>query len=290
MKNVVIGCSSDYNWDQLKFWVNSIKSTTFDGDVVVIVGNCDKHTIQKLIENKVIVVNFESLEPLDGLEDSVYHNPQVPIHVDRFWAIYSFLVEHPEYVYCVTTDIRDVIFQEDPIEAATKIYNSLDSCGGGRLIFSSESIKYKDEPWGSNNLYQAYGEILWHQFKNNPSYNVGVLAGSAYKIRDLSLQIYLGSINRRIGICDQATFNILINCSPFKDTGIFVGSESGWAAQCGTTVDPAKINQFKPYLTEPSPIRIGSRIFTSDGLTKFAIVHQYDRVPEWKKILEEKYS
>jgi hypothetical protein len=35
-KDLIIGGASNYTWDQLKFWVNSIKKTGFDGDIVIV--------------------------------------------------------------------------------------------------------------------------------------------------------------------------------------------------------------------------------------------------------------
>jgi hypothetical protein len=66
-------------------------------------------------------------------------------------------------------------------------------------------------------------------------------------------------------------------------------SESGWAAQLGTTVDPSKVESFKPFLMEESPILVGDQVCTSTG-KPHVIVHQYDRVPEWRKVIEAKYE
>ena len=66
-------------------------------------------------------------------------------------------------------------------------------------------------------------------------------------------------------------------------------SESGWAAQLGTTVDPSKKAQFGPLLLEPPPVMINGEVATSKG-NVFTIVHQYDRIPGWKERIEEKYN
>jgi hypothetical protein len=70
---------------------------------------------------------------------------------------------------------------------------------------------------------------------------------------------------------------------------MYTKSEDGWACQLGTTADPSKIEQFRPFLLEPSPKLDGDKVVTSEGI-EYTIVHQYDRVPEWKKIIEEKYN
>jgi hypothetical protein len=66
-------------------------------------------------------------------------------------------------------------------------------------------------------------------------------------------------------------------------------SEDGWACQLGTTADPSKIDSFRPFLLEPSPKLESDKVVTSEGI-EYTIVHQYDRVPEWKKVIEAKYD
>ena len=46
---------------------------------------------------------------------------------------------------------------------------------------------------------------------------------------------------------------------------------------------------FRPHLLEAEPSFVDGIVYTSKG-KPFAIVHQYDRVPEWKKIVDEKYG
>jgi hypothetical protein len=70
---------------------------------------------------------------------------------------------------------------------------------------------------------------------------------------------------------------------------LYKRSEDGWACQLGTTADPSKIHQFKPLLLEPSPTIKDDIVTTSKG-TPYYIVHQYDRVPEWRKLIEVKYG
>ena len=66
-------------------------------------------------------------------------------------------------------------------------------------------------------------------------------------------------------------------------------SEDGWACQLGTTADPSKIEQFKPFLLEATPKMISGNVTTSRG-KDFTIVHQYDRVPHWRSVIEGIYG
>ena len=53
-KDLIIGGASNYNWDQLKYWVNSIKQTGFKGDIVLVATNMSGETVNKLVENLIL--------------------------------------------------------------------------------------------------------------------------------------------------------------------------------------------------------------------------------------------
>jgi hypothetical protein len=207
----------------------------------------------------------------------------LPVHVERFVHIYNYLQSHDTYRFVITTDVKDVVFQKDP----TKFLGM--ELPGAKLMFASESMLYKDEPWGNQNLMETFGPFFHERFKDNIIYNVGVLAGRGDSMRDLCAMIFAMSVNRPIPIVDQSTFNFMISQEPYKSIAQYMNSEDGWACQLGTTADPSKLEQFKPFLLEPSPIMVEGEVATSSG-NVFTIVHQYDRVPEWKKVIEEKYN
>jgi hypothetical protein len=87
---------------------------------------------------------------------------------------------------------------------------------------------------------------------------------------------------------DQAALNVVLNTSVYKNVTNFAMSEDGYATQLGTT-GPQIADKYGHLLVEKSPILVDDKVCTSDG-TPFAIVHQCDRVPEWKEIIEKKYE
>ena len=278
MKDLIVGCATNYDWSKLKYWVNSINASGFEGDKVLILMNCDKDTVQKVTDAGFSIIAFNE----DGQGNLTYQS-QLMVHVERFIHIYKLLKDNL-YRYVITTDVKDVIFQKNPSEWLEQNLSKEE-----RLVFSSESMKYKDEPWGRENLTQCYGQGIYEDFKNNTIFNVGVLAGRGYAMRDLTLQLFLNCINRPIPIVDQAVFNVMISRHPYLDSSMYTVSEDGWACQLGTTADPSKIDSFRPFLLEPSPKMEGDKVLTSTG-KEYIIVHQYDRVPEWKKVIEAKYD
>ena len=180
------------------------------------------------------------------------------------------------YDYVVTTDVKDVYFQADPFKFLVD----------RKLVIASEGLKYKDEPWGNENLFQAYGPYVYEKFKDNEIFNVGTFGGKSEYVKDMVFHIFTNGINRPIPICDQAVFNVLLNTQPFKDIAT---KTIQWAAELGTIMDPSKIEHFKPNLLCDEPIWEDGKLKYSDGLV-FPIVHQYDRVPVLKKFVQEKYG
>lgn len=268
-KNLIIGGFTNYTTNQLKPWVLSAKEVkNKNDDIVLTIGNTTRETIDWLKEQEVIVV------PMIGVDN-------IPIHVARFLSIYEYLDTNWEtYDYVVTTDVKDVYFQSNPFHLMEKSSTPV------KLLVASEGMYYEDEPWGNENLFQAYGPYVYERFKHNEIYNVGTFAGTSEYVKDMVFNIFTNAINRPIPICDQAVFNVLINTQPYKDN---IHKTRNWACEAGTIADPTKINQFRPKLIVGEPIFEDGLVKNPDG-TLFPIVHQYDRVPEWKEHIRKKYD
>lgn len=278
-RNLIIGAATGYNYNQLKPWVESIDEVCGDDvDRVLIVGNISHETRVKLVAKDFLLIDMPNM-------------PGVPIHVGRFLAIHNYLKNTWEdYKFVVTTDVKDVYFQSNPFVWLEENLQSY------KLVAGSESMNYEDEPWGNENLMQAYGPYVHEQFKKNEIYNVGTIGGHAEYVKDLMFNIFFNSVNRPIPVVDQAVYNVLLNTQPYKSITYFANQYHGWACQAGTTADPSKMNHFRPHLLEAEPIFKDGLVLTGEDSfvckkeTPFVIVHQYDRVPVWKKNVMEKYK
>jgi len=270
MKNLIIGGFTNYGINQLKPWVMSALEVAGDNtDVVLVAGNANQATVDWLIEKGVFVVPMKMMQ-------------NVPPHVLRFLSIYDYLYSNwQNYQYVVTTDVKDVFFQCSPFDIMEDMHKL--EC---KLVIASEGLKYKDESWGDENLKQAYGLYVYEQFKDNEIFNVGTFGGTSEYVKDVVFNIFTNAINRPIPVCDQAVFNVLINTQPFKDC---VLETNHWACEAGTVVDPSKIDGFRPNLLCEEPMFDNGVVWTHNR-EMFPIVHQYDRVPEWKKFVQEKYG
>lgn len=127
-QDLIIGASTNYDWNKLKYWINSIKMSGFNGDIALILMNCDKETVKKVHDAGVIIIGF-----VQDAEGNLKHQSGMPIHTERFLHIHNFLSDKI-YRYVITTDVKDVIFQRNPIEYLEKNLGEEKN-----LMFASES-------------------------------------------------------------------------------------------------------------------------------------------------------
>ncbi len=113
-QDLIIGASTNYDWNKLKYWINSIKMSGFDGDIALILMNCDKETVKKVHDAGVTIIGF-----VQDAEGNLKHQSGMPIHTERFLHIHNFLSDKV-YRYVITTDVKDVIFQRNPVEYLKK--------------------------------------------------------------------------------------------------------------------------------------------------------------------------
>lgn len=298
-KDLIIGGASGYTWDQLKYWVNSIQRSGFEGDIVLVATNITKETIDMLSSKGV---KLELYGQRDAEGNFKAHSNGAP-HVERFFYIWNYIRQHEdEYDYVITTDTRDVVFQTNPTtwidECVLKGYES--------VIVSSEGMKYEDEPWSNNNLREAFGPYFHEMYKSKPIFNVGTIGGLTEYVKDLLFMIFQMSINRPIPIVDQAVFNILLQQRPFKDTIKYTYNSDGWAIQLGTTIEairsgagdigmsvaqnPSNMILYQTKYFDDQPKLTDDGFVVNEAGEKFVIVHQYDRAHAWRNKIMEKYD
>lgn len=275
MKDLMIGCITGYNYEQIKPWVTSIGNSGFDGDKIMIVYNAKAETCRNLEKEGFQVYGFNS-ESMHG--DYTYKNNFGPqIVVTRFFHLWQLLkqLDESNYRYVITTDVKDVIFQSNP---STWLEKNL---GDKKLNAASESIRYKHETWSNNNMKASFGIQLYEHMSDKIIYNAGTISGQFSYVRDLALHVYLISKYNPVHNPDQSAYNIALNLEPFRSITKFTSADEGWACQAGTTVDPSKINNYRQHLCDSEPI-LENIVKTLSGIP-YCIVHQYDRVPSWKE-------
>jgi hypothetical protein len=269
-KDLIIGAFKGYNFIQVAPWVQSLNDCGFKGDKVIISINSSKETNQKLIDSGMIVL------PSNTPNGMMFH-------MERFLHIYDYLRTHGDnYRYVLTTDVRDVIFQTNPMkDIEQRLENSKLN-----YIAVSESIHIENEPWNKDNIIKCFSDYTYNTIKKSEVYNVGTLAGTSAEIRDLCAMLFHTSSNRADWVADQAAYNVMMNLEPYRSKTYFSDLDDAFSCNLHVTNKPDQMEQFGPFLTCVRPEMNKDSIIVS-GKTKipYSIVHQYDRVPDWKKVI-----
>lgn len=265
MKYTIVGAITKYKIEDIKPYVESINSCGFLGEKLMLVYDIEQDVIEYLENSGWLIA-----------ESSLYEH----IILQRFIDIYSLLNEYETDVV-IWTDVKDVIFQNNPIPWLEKNMKK-------DILALSESIIFKTDSWAVVNAGSSFPlEWLWLQDKI--SYCAGTIIGRKEAIKDLFIEIYRWSKTTANPeqLSDQAAYNILIHLYHFKNIVQCVNQEEGLATQLGTVL--IKKDIFKNTLLEPTPLILEDYTITNQQSEPFCIVHQYDRDTNLKSKIIKKY-
>ncbi len=278
MGSLVVGCGLGYSLATVRPWIHTLREH-YVGDVVLFTMGMSPQEVSEL-ENKYNVI-VKSI-PSGGLKS--------PPHVARFEILNGYLSNTHTYHHIVTTDVRDVVFQADPIPA---VENS-----GCHLYASQEWIKYKDEPWGKKNIEDYLGTTVASGLMDKAIANVGVFGGSYVGM--LSAFGYIDTVCKSINpnaIMDQAVYNHFLSSPIIENNTRVAFDDEAWCINLGTTKHAIEagagdigvafqcglVNIDDYGYLEEQPIIKDGVVKNAYNEKEYAIVHQWDRVPELRK-------
>jgi len=263
---IILGCITKYKPEDIKPYVESIEESGYSGKKIMMVYDVPQETIDYLKSK--------------GWE--LYGNQlQQHIILQRFRDIYKLLESFPNEII-IWTDVKDVIFQINP---TTWIEQNKTK----PILAFSECITFKDDEWACVNSGTSF-PMEWEWLQHLPSYCAGTIVGDSEYLRDLFISIYRWSLttSNPEQLSDQAAFNVLINLSQFKDIVQKVKQEEGFVTQLGTVL--VKKDHFGDKLLEPTPLVDSNFIVKNQKGEVFPLVHQYDRIPQFKEFIYKKYQ
>jgi hypothetical protein len=284
-RDLVMGAVSGYSFQEVQYWVNSLKESGYRGKTLVIAYTATYKLVDQLLDRGVDVVTFGEeprrrrfVFPRKGFthEDT---------SIDRFYQMWRFLQdqdEDPRYVLAI--DVRDVVFQRDPCAWLDR------NLGDMKINVGSEGTRLADEPWNSEVVLESYGPMVHGSVAGREVYNAGTIAGRGWVMKDLALNVFLSSRHNHIPYTDQAALNILLSLEPYRSITRFNRPDADWACQAATTAAGSEyLATQEKAIPAWTPGFDGDHVLARDG-EKYCIVHQYDRVPEWKARLHAKYA
>ena len=181
------------------------------------------------------------------------------------------------------TDVFDVVFQGDPFELMdTSTYS---------VFAGGEGVDINQEPWNMDNIKKIFPEYI-DGCIGKEIVNSGVIGGTKEGLIPVYERMYQlcedGSDDHNIK--DQAAFNVMISRNEIEGFKMF-NLDEGWV-QHSAVSGPTQF--FKSWgfinnLKYGIPQMIDKTVCTSEG-TPFRIAHQFNRVPEWHNLINEKYN
>lgn len=257
-KNLLIGAiSGNYTPEDLKNWVET--SNWDDCERVLLYYNLSENgLVEYLKENKINIIypNFDFWG--NGKTNFEYNtgvctteNSYELIHNIRFYHIWNYLYNnrYTPYEKILITDVKDVYFNSNPF----------DSIEIDKILATGEIIQYNEEEWNQNHLHYNLGTIGLNSLHDKQVYNVGVFGGGHEIVKEMCADIYLMSVGK-YKVADQTSYNYLIQ-TKYKDKTLFTND---------TAVHLHVINA-------------GLVPFDLNTISNYKIVHQYDRIPGFKR-------
>lgn len=268
MKKTLIGLCDNIcnNKEKIKLWSESFKKHS-DAEIVLIAANLTKKDEDICKELKL---NYEP----------VFITNSSQINHKRLEHLKNWL-ENSDSELVLSTDVFDVVFQNDPFEKLnTKEFD---------FFVGGEGVDVNQEPWNRHNISVLFNEEL-EKCTNNEIICSGVIAGK----RQAMISVY----NRMFELCencpnnhdikDQAALIVMIANNEIPNLKIF-NLDDGWVVHCAVA-GPTQFFEswgFKNNLKYGIPqMKDDGRVYTKSG-DLFDMVHQFNRIPAWHEKIKE---
>jgi hypothetical protein len=301
---LVFGAIYDYEYSDVEPWVVSLKKSGYAGKVALIVYRGSQDLIDRLTAQGIHVICFMRTEK--GCDCAFDLNRKGVMSI-RFLHMWHFLVSDSflnDVTHVIATDVKDVIFQGNPV----------DILDGDNIVVGYEGFTYAVEPWSKNNMIQSFGDEIYDMMKDEPIVCAGVIAGGRNAISSLFNQVFVITEGSKYpdrvpggGGPDQSALNIVLASPNWKEhvkhtekilhagTSL-AGLLSGRGAISEVIYDPRGVpHQVFDYYEsklciDTVPHISKDKIVEATGKIDYTIVHQYDRIDNWKTVLRAKYK
>lgn len=271
-QNLILGIIDGYHYGHIARFFESLMNTAYKGHVCVFAGpRTDPQAVCRLERIKVEVIRYNDSFPfIEKPHKDNFKSLPNPIHIYNFrhFLYYNYILEHEQDIENVLlTDIRDVFFQNDPFDFAI----------GSNLYVAMESrdLSIAEDSFNSKWILNGYGRQVLQEVGDNiiscAGTTIGPLAEMKRYLFKMLMDIQL--LKDAYHCADQAVHNVLLNRG---------------------SLDPVVrlFNEDSPVLTVAT---LNSSFFDLDEegyvlnerKQRVNLIHQYDRHPELKKVVNK---
>ncbi len=267
--DVLIGSIKNYSWEHIRTFVVSVDRSRFQGKKVMFTEDIQ-------IDAKWALRGF-GWEQVEVISD-----PNQDYGTARHIPVLDYLKRNP-YRHVIYCDVRDVIFQSDPVEW---MENHL---APKELIGASECVLLKDQSTNMGWLQRTMGPLNADALKGEDVLCAGTIVGCGGAVILLLDDICRMSRNISGWGYDQAYLNYLLRDPAYRNITSIPRMGEGFIATCSWFLSWPRI--WENLRTDESPdFDLASATVYKPGTKEpFCIVHQYDRDQEWDKAIRSKY-
>jgi hypothetical protein len=256
--NIVIGTAALLPWTELEAWARTLQRHT-------------PYTRNVLLADPA--EHYRELERygIEVIDANLLDEGRAGVCKYRWREIANFLERQSAHAYVLTTDTRDVVFQANPFAFIARDDVSVRVPG--------EGIKLGDEMWNWTAL-NVLAPKTAESLRDREVVCAGVVCGPALSMYDLATALFKYSPR---GWLDQSLLNVLtyapLTIMDWAPRVEVIPNDAGWVAQCGVALAPRLACLREKFTCDPPPVSFGRPVTPISNL-RYAIVHQYDRVPE----------
>ncbi len=205
---VVIGAINHHEWPVVAPWIKSLRKTSFTGRVILV-------TYEDVAEYVKDQMRLHGVEIVEA-------KMEISVNRGRFKDFAAILESIPPETSVVATDVRDVVFQEDP----ASLGGLLDVSKKKELVVSSEGWRYHDSEWNLATLRKVFpaheARMLYEEV-----YCSGVIVGTAGALKRLSERIWDLARSAPSFNGDQVAMNIALREPDFMNQTRFLTVQDG---------------------------------------------------------------
>ena len=279
-RKLILSNSKGLSLGDLKNWIISACDHQTDYDVGLILLDNNSEILDFCAFKGVKVFPFFEGDHAGG-QDYFYYRPKLVSKTLRKLA--------GQYDYVILTDVKDVVFQEDPFP------KFIAKMGDKDAVFTSENILISAEPWNQNVLFQLFGGEVCDKVRENDVINSGVMFGRPNFLADVNRLMY--DITHCLNgekIRDQAALQYLYFFVDLIRERSVLSDGNDYIVTHLAVAGPTKFydawgfrNSLKCGHAEMDMEKI---IVKNPNGEVYSIAHQYNRCDEWNELINKKYE
>jgi hypothetical protein len=261
-RRLVLGAAVGFRVDQVRIFIESLRSSGYRGDVVMLVGPAQWWLRAYLRRHRVRTVSTWSTRKLHG-----------PIHAFRFEKFAKLVsAVQGRYDYVLISDVRDVVFQRHPFEGITtpacRFYLE-----GAPWTFATEPVNRR---WAKLFLSPADFERISTCRISCCGVVVGGIGPMTAYLERMAADLHALPLRlRREGGADTIFHNRIAHLK--REIDLVIEENNLHVATMG-------IESISSYATGSDQL-----VRRADGRVP-AICHQYDRLPHIRKAVEARFA